>query len=78
MVLKTQKSNYSKVKEAHITRKHNLMISKEQCMLDIKKYSFYYKAVNIWNMLPADCVNAKRANLFKNRIVKYLLKAGYV
>ena len=64
--------------QANITRGHNLMISKEQCKLDIKKYSFSQRVVNTWNKLPTDCVNATNVNLFKNRLEIYLIKAGYV
>ena len=32
---------------------------------------------NVWNKLSTDCVHATSVNVFKNRIDKYLVKAGY-
>ena len=29
------------------------------------------------NKLPADCVQASSVNMFKNRIDKYIVEAGY-
>ena len=54
------------------------MINKEQCKLDVTKYLFSQRAVNICNKLPTDCVNATRVHLFKSKIDKYLLKAKFV
>ena len=33
--------------------------------------------INISNTLSTDCVHASSINMFKNRIDKYLVKAGY-
>ena len=33
--------------------------------------------INVWNKLSTDCVHATSVNVFKNRIDKYLVKAGY-
>ena len=32
---------------------------------------------NVWNKLSEECVHASSVNMFKNRIDKYLVKAGY-
>ena len=32
---------------------------------------------HIWNKLSTDCVHASSVNMFKNKIDKYLAKAGY-
>ena len=32
---------------------------------------------SVWNKLSTDCVHASNVNMFKNRIDKYLVKAGY-
>ena len=50
---------------------------KEQCRLDMRKYSFSQRVINEWNKLPNDCVNASSVNMFKNRIDKYLIWVGY-
>ena len=31
----------------------------------------------IWNKLSTECVHASSVNMFKNKIDKYLVKAGY-
>ena len=33
--------------------------------------------INEWNKLSNDCVNASSVNIFKNRIERYLIRAGY-
>ena len=42
-----------------------------------KKNSFSQRTINVWNKLSTDCVHATSVNVFKNRIDKYLVKAGY-
>ena len=49
---------------------------KDQCRLDIRKYSFSQRTINEWNNLSTDCVNASSLNMFKNKIDKYL-RTGY-
>ena len=34
--------------------------------------------INVWNKLSTDCVHATSVNMFKNKIDKYLAKAGYI
>ena len=34
-------------------------------------------SINVWNKLSTDCVHASSVNMFKNKIDKYLAKAGY-
>ena len=50
---------------------------KKQSRLDVRKYSFSQRTINVLNKLSTDCVHATSVNLFKNRIDKYLVKAGY-
>ena len=45
--------------------------------LDMRKYSFSQRGINEWNKLSNECVNASSVNMFKNRIDKYLIRAGY-
>ena len=63
---------FFKLKEGSRTRGHKAALVKEQCMLDMRKYSFSQRVINEWNKLPNDCVNANSANMFKNRIDRYL------
>ena len=68
---------FFKLKEGSRTRGHKAALVKEQCRLDMRKYSFSQMVIKEWNKLPNDCVNARRVNMFKNRIDKYLIRAGY-
>ena len=47
---------------------------KKQSRLDVRKYSFSQRTINVWNKLSTDCVHATSVNVFKNRIDKYLVK----
>ena len=44
---------------------------------DVRKYSFSQMTINVWNKLSTDCVHASSVNMLKNKIGKYLVKAGY-
>ena len=68
---------FFKFKEGSRTRGHKAALVKEQCRLDMRKYSFSQRVINEWNKLPNDCVNASNWNMFKNRIDRYLIRAGY-
>ena len=49
---------FFKLKEGIRTRGHKAALVKEQCRLDMGKYSFSQRVINEWNRLPIDCVNA--------------------
>ena len=68
---------FFKLKEGSRTRGHKAALVKEQCRLDMRKYSFSQRVINEWNKLPNDCVNASSVNMFKNRIDRYLIRADY-
>ena len=68
---------FFKIKKRKITRGHNVTLVKKQSRLDVRKYSFSQRTINVWNTLSTDCVHATSVNVFKNRIDKYLVKAGY-
>ena len=68
---------FFKLKEGRRTSGHKAALVKEQCMLDMRKYSFSQRVINEWNKLPNDCVNASSVNILKNRIDRYLIRVGY-
>ena len=45
--------------------------------LSFHLYSFSQRVINEWNKLPNGCVNASSVNMFKNRVDRYLIRAGY-
>ena len=68
---------FFEIKESKITRGHNYTLVKKQSRLDVRKYSFSQRTINVWNNLSTDCVQASSVNMFKNKIDKYLVKARY-
>ena len=55
-----------------------LIKSKVDWMLEsIHSLKVSQKAINVWNKLATDCVHASSVNMLKNRIDKYLVRAGY-
>ena len=68
---------FFKLKEGSRTKRHKASLVKEQCRLDMRKYSFSQRVINEWNKLPNGCVNSSSVNMFQNRIERYLIRAGY-
>ena len=68
---------FFEIKESKITRGHYFTLVKKQSRLDVRKFSFSQRSINVWNKLSTECVHASSVNVFKNRIDKYLVKAGY-
>ena len=60
-----------------ITRGHNFTLVKKQSRLGVRKFSFSQSTINVWTKLSEECVHASSVNMFKNRLDKYLVKAGY-
>ena len=67
---------FFKLKEGSKTRVHKAALVKEQCRLDMRKYSFSQWVRNEWTKLSNDCVNASSMNIFKNRIDGYLIRGA--
>ena len=65
------------LKKDNRTRGHEVTLVKDQCRLDIRKYSFSYRTINEWNKLSTDCVTASSVNMFKNKIDTYLRRVYY-
>ena len=68
---------FFKLKEGSRTRGNKAALVKEQCRLDTRKYSFSQRVIHEWNKLPNNCVNASSVNMFKHRIDRYRIRAGY-
>jgi len=51
-----------------ITRGHNLKLFTPQCSLDVRKYSFVYWVIDIWNSLSSGIVNACSISVFKHKL----------
>ena len=55
------------LKKDNRTRGHEVTLVKDQCRLDIRKYSFSQTTINKWNKLSTDCVTASSVNMVKNK-----------
>ena len=53
---------FFEIKESKITRGHNFTLVKKQSRLDVRKFSFSQRIINVWNKLPAECVQASSVN----------------
>ena len=65
------------LKNDSITRGHEVKLVKDQCRLDIRKFSFSQRIINEWNKLSTDCITASSVNIFKNKVSTYLRRASY-
>ena len=63
------------INECKIPSGHTYTLVKRQSRLDVRKYSFSQRTINVWNKLSTDCVHVSSVNMFKNKIDKYLVKA---
>ena len=68
---------FFEIKESKITRGHNFTLVKKQSRLDVRKFSFSQRTINVRNKLSTEYVHANSVNMFKNKIDKYLVRAGY-
>ena len=70
---------FFEITESKVTRGHNHTLVKKQSRLDVRKYSFFQRTINVWNiiLLSTDCVHASSGNMIKNKVDKYLVKVGY-
>ena len=66
--------HYSKVKQ---TRGHSLKLEKRSHHLDIRKFFFTFRTVEIWNKLPEELVNSPSLNTFKTRFDKHFTHEIY-
>ena len=49
---------FFQIKESKITRGHNFTLVKKQSRLDVRKFSFSQRTINVWNKLSEECVHA--------------------
>ena len=57
------KKNFFSLKKDNRTREHEVTLVKDQCRLDIRKYSFSQRTINEWNKLYTDCVTTSSVNM---------------
>jgi len=60
------------------TRGHSLKLIKPRCHLDVRKYSFAHRVIDIWNILEENTIACDSINGFKVRIDKFLYGRGFI
>ncbi len=57
--------DFFKMADTSRLRGHSLKLKEERSRLDLRKFTFSQRVVNIWNDLPADIVTAPTSKVFK-------------
>ena len=47
-------------------KEHGFTHVKWQSRLNVRKYSFSQRTINVWNKLSTHCVHASSVNMYKN------------
>ncbi len=53
-------------------RGHPLKLRKNRSRLDLRKFTFSQRVVNMWNDLPAEVVTVSSVKMFKNKLEAHL------
>ena len=71
---------FFEIKESKITRGPNFMLVKNQSRLDVRKFSFSQRTINVWNKLSTECVRASSVNIYiiKERLETYSGMESYL
>ena len=54
---------FFEINESKITRGHTFTLVKKQSRLDVTKFSFSQRIINVWNKLSEECVQASSVNV---------------
>ncbi len=64
--------NFFQMGDASRLRGHPLKLRKDRSRLDLCKFTFIRRVVNMWNDLPADAVTASSVKAFKNKLEAHI------
>ena len=59
---------FFEIRQSKITRGHNFTLVKKQSRLDVRKFSFSQRTINVWNKLSTECVQYMLVVLISSRI----------
>ena len=54
---------FFEIRQSKITRGHNFTLVKKQSRLDVRKFSFSQRTINVWNKLSIECVHASSSRI---------------
>ena len=63
--------NLIKLSTINTTRDHPLKLEKQYARLNIRKFSFTHRIVNVWNSLPEHVITAPSIKSFEKRLDKF-------
>ena len=69
--------NFFKISASDRTRGHSLKLIKNLCHLDLRKFAFSRRVINLWNALPQDVIACDTINSFKNNLDKFMNGRGF-
>ena len=75
--MKILKDIFFSLKTDNRTRGHEVTMVKDQCRLDVRKYSFSQRTINERIKLSTDWVTASSVNMFKNKVDTHLRSTDY-
>ncbi len=64
--------NFFQMANTSSLRGHPLKLQKDRSRLDLRKFTFSQRVVNMWNDLPAEGVTASSVKAFKNKLETHL------
>ena len=67
---------FFEIKESKITRGHNFTLVKKQSRLDVRKFSFSQRNINVWNKLSEECVGERGHNRTVRHVRTPLYRPG--
>ncbi len=67
-----QWQNFCLMADTSRLRGHPLKLRKDRSRLDLRKFTFSHRIVNIWNDLPTEVVTASSVKAFKNKLEAHL------
>jgi len=68
---------FFELSQAH-TRGDSLKLVKPRYRLDIRKFSFAHRVIDVWNSLDESIIVCDSINGFKNRIDKFMHGRGFI
>ena len=68
---KIDSTKFVTISQGERTRGSSLKLYKKRCRLDVRKYFFSQRVVNVWNSLPESVVCAPSVASFKARLDKF-------
>ena len=60
-----------KLREGNTTRGNTMKLYKQRPRIDIRKYSFSHRVVDVWNSLPESVISAKSLTSFEARLDRF-------